>query len=295
MVVYKITNKINNKSYIGITKNFKQRMYEHTHHYKKHSLIGNKIKEYGSENFTFEILFDELTIAQAKEKEIEMIQYYNSFVPNGYNKTLGGDMMMGYSNGRAKLTKDQVIDIRTRFHNGEKHWDIYEEYKDIISFNDFKRVVTYKTYLNDNLIIGDKIGLGYNSGSLKRFENDDLLFSKAELDLMRDEYVKGTPTVEVFNMINKKCNFDYFRHAYTGRSYGHYRPEVFTDENKRKQHSKAKSGEYNSHAKLTWEDVRYIRDLRDKKLPYTLKELATRFNVSVSSIKNVINNTTWKE
>ena len=55
--IYKVTNNINNKVYIGRTINFHRRMHEHKNHmYKDYSLLHEDMKVYGFENFTFEII-----------------------------------------------------------------------------------------------------------------------------------------------------------------------------------------------------------------------------------------------
>lgn len=97
MLIYKITNTINNKSYIGQTiKTAEERWKEHqAHAFGSHPNDQNKtlykaIRKYGVENFTFEVLQDNIeTFEQLDKAEIYWIDYYNSFV-KGYNETFGG-------------------------------------------------------------------------------------------------------------------------------------------------------------------------------------------------------------
>lgn len=97
MLIYKITNLINNKCYIGQTiKTAEQRWKEHqSHAFGLHPNDQNKtlykaIRKYGLENFTFEVLQDNIeTFEQLDKAEIYWIDYYNSFV-KGYNETFGG-------------------------------------------------------------------------------------------------------------------------------------------------------------------------------------------------------------
>ena len=97
MLIYKITNKINNKCYIGQTiKNAEERWKEHqAHAFGTHPNDVNKtlykaIRKYGLENFTFEVLQDNIeTYEQLDKAEIYWIDFYNSFV-KGYNETFGG-------------------------------------------------------------------------------------------------------------------------------------------------------------------------------------------------------------
>lgn len=97
MLIYKITNIVNNKSYVGQTiKNADKRWKEHQQHaFGSHVNDQNKhlyraIRKYGLENFTFEVLQDNIeNYKQLDKAEIYWIDYYNSFI-KGYNKTFGG-------------------------------------------------------------------------------------------------------------------------------------------------------------------------------------------------------------
>lgn len=53
--IYKITNNINNKIYIGQSVHIKRRWAEHCKP-SSDSLISKAIKKYGKDNFTFEII-----------------------------------------------------------------------------------------------------------------------------------------------------------------------------------------------------------------------------------------------
>ena len=97
MLIYKITNKIDGKCYIGQTiKNAEERWREHqAHAFGTHPNDVNKtlykaIRKYGLENFTFEVLQDNIeTYEQLDKAEIYWIDFYNSFI-KGYNETFGG-------------------------------------------------------------------------------------------------------------------------------------------------------------------------------------------------------------
>lgn len=103
MLIYKITNKINNKSYIGQTiKSAEERWKEHQNHaFGKHEndikkVLYQAIRKYGLENFTFEVLQDNITNYEDLDKaEIYWIDYYNSFL-QGYNETRGGQLYHSY-------------------------------------------------------------------------------------------------------------------------------------------------------------------------------------------------------
>ena len=92
----------NGKRYIGITsKNPKDRWENgNGYHQKNQPVMYNAIRKYGWENIKHNILFDNLTEEEAKEKERELIQEYNTFIyaenSMGYNMTLGGEGTLGH-------------------------------------------------------------------------------------------------------------------------------------------------------------------------------------------------------
>ena len=106
--IYKITNKINGKIYIGQSIHPEQRFLQHCHKQKNYkSLINDAIKKYGKNNFDFEILgwFDDYN-----EKEKYYINFYSSLAPYGYNILEGGeDPPVG---ANSKITKEIAEQIQ---------------------------------------------------------------------------------------------------------------------------------------------------------------------------------------
>lgn len=83
--IYKITNLINGKIYIGQTNNYNRRYREH-----KNKMYGNcekvlydAINAYGFENFKMEQIED--YVENYNEREYYWIEYYDCQVPKGYN------------------------------------------------------------------------------------------------------------------------------------------------------------------------------------------------------------------
>jgi len=97
-VIYKATNKINNKSYIGFDSNWPNRKHIHKYHSETEnentSYFHRAIKKYGWENFEWTILKDDATL----EDEISLIEEYQTFhtYGKGYNLTKGGDGNLGW-------------------------------------------------------------------------------------------------------------------------------------------------------------------------------------------------------
>lgn len=104
MVIYKITNKINNKVYIGQTKqDLKKRLY--SHYNCKASLISKAFKKYGKENFIIEIIHKCETKKQLDYYEELYIKQYNCKVPYGYNILDGGLIRRMHSRSKKLLSK----------------------------------------------------------------------------------------------------------------------------------------------------------------------------------------------
>ena len=104
MIIYKITNNINGKAYIGQTvQPFKRRLSQHRENRK--SLISLAIKKYGWENFTAEILEECHTSEELDERERYYIAFFNTVTPNGYNLTDGSNHCTASEETRRKQSE----------------------------------------------------------------------------------------------------------------------------------------------------------------------------------------------
>jgi group I intron endonuclease len=101
--IYKCTNLINNKIYIGFTSHWPKRMHAHLaesfnkncKNYKHH--FHKAIRKWGQENFEWEIIYQSKDYDYCiKTMEPYFIKEYNSFGRNGYNETLGGEGTIGF-------------------------------------------------------------------------------------------------------------------------------------------------------------------------------------------------------
>lgn len=109
MIIYMVTNLINNKKYIGLTTNTfnirygapgvgSERMFKY-YSYKGNSMnehLFNSMKKYGIENFKVEIIDCAEDDEELKEKEKFWISFYNACDDRyGYNVSEGGDLSVG--------------------------------------------------------------------------------------------------------------------------------------------------------------------------------------------------------
>lgn len=90
-IVYKITNLVNNKIYIGQTsKSIKSRWYGHCAASQNQTLIARSIKKYGKDNFKIEELMYAFNKEDLNYLEQVIIETSSSLFPYGYNLSKGG-------------------------------------------------------------------------------------------------------------------------------------------------------------------------------------------------------------
>lgn len=104
-IVYQHKNKMNNKSYIGITSQDPEKRWNNGEGYKLQPFY-EAIKKYGWDNFEHIILEKNLTKKQAEEKEQFYIKYFDSY-RKGYNFSEGGES--GFNGGHHKEKTKQII------------------------------------------------------------------------------------------------------------------------------------------------------------------------------------------
>ena len=141
-VIYSITNKINNKRYIGVTTNFYNRKRVHLWAMKnlkhKNEKLLEAVKKYGFENFSIDIIEEsEGDWIEALKKENYYINFYDSH-NNGYNRSDGFDGSSLYKPSEEILIKQSERMKGNKYWLGRKHTD--EEKKKISEANKGKFV-----------------------------------------------------------------------------------------------------------------------------------------------------------
>lgn len=112
--IYKITNIINGKVYIGKTEfTIKRRFKQHCEDCKKERLnevrpLYRAMKKYGVDNFISEEI-EQCDNSILCDREKYWIQYYDSY-KHGYNATIGGD-------GTPRIDQQQVISLYNQLKN----------------------------------------------------------------------------------------------------------------------------------------------------------------------------------
>ena len=109
-LIYKHTNKINGKCYIGQTcyTNPTHRWHSDGSGYKSQQKFYRAILKYGWENFEHQVLIENLTKQEADELEIAYINQFDS-IENGYNLLIGGSGQTTQGEAVYQLSLDKQI------------------------------------------------------------------------------------------------------------------------------------------------------------------------------------------
>ena len=151
--IYKITNLINQHAYIGLSKTIEKRWWSHKNRYAQkddkeyNKALYRAFRKYGLENFKFEIL-EECSEELLPGREIYWIGYYNTYA-NGYNESPGGAVGMlcrDENHPNHKLTREDVIIIRTYYKNLARKKDIYSLFNERINFTGFHKIWNCATW-----------------------------------------------------------------------------------------------------------------------------------------------------
>lgn len=148
--IYLITNKINNKQYIGQTvRTVQERWHQHisqAYRYSDNCYLHNAIRKYGKDNFIITTIEEIENINILDDREIYWIQYYNTYAPNGYNLTLGGNGVRKY---------DHEL-IQQRWSEGKSSLEIRQEFN--ISSSALQNILhKYEDYCQEESIRRSKI------------------------------------------------------------------------------------------------------------------------------------------
>lgn len=120
-LIYKYTNLVNNKVYIGqTTEKIARRYYRHMNQLDDNTYFHRAIKKYGIENFALEIVEDNIPLEELDNREIYWIKYFDSYYTSnkGYNLTKGGQWGTSHQlicGSAEKEIKDLIRDTELTF------------------------------------------------------------------------------------------------------------------------------------------------------------------------------------
>ena len=216
--IYKITNKINGKSYIGYSNNIERRFKEHC--YKNEQTIDKAIRKYGADSFAFEVL-EECSLSELQEKEKYWISVYNTYYGYGYNEHEGGVNSVGENNNNAKLTESDVYAIRQAYNNHCQRRIVYEQYAHKITFSGFSKVWdgTSWPHICPEVFTEENKKFYMKEASNGELSNRAILTDE-EVIYARQRYVNET-AAQIWEDYKDRIQFQTFQQILWGRTYKH--------------------------------------------------------------------------
>jgi len=269
--IYCITNKINNKSYVGQSIDTEERWKDHisdafrkvgkTAVSKKYA-IHNAIAKYSVDSFLWQVIDQYDTLDEANEAEEFYIAYFQTLAPNGYNLHPGGR-----NKKPSQATKDKIrekLKIVGSFvgKRGPDHPNFGTK------FSEERKMEQSKRLSGDN-------------GPGKKITS--IIARQIYLDYLENTHIKIIELAEKYglkhgatlNILNKKCWKDATKDL----------PAVNLKDNTQ--------GENWVKSKLKENDVLDIIS-KYKTGNYIIQELADHYSISNAVISNIINNKSWK-
>lgn len=214
--IYKITKKIDGKSYIGQSNDIQRRFNEHKT--KKGLIIDQAIQKYGISAFNFEIL-EECSLEELNSREKYWIAFYNTYKGFGYNCNEGGGDSRGENNGRTKLTNNDVAYIRECYDLHYRRRDVYKQFKDKISFSAFASIWDGTTWKDIKQEVYTKENKEYYMHHATDGENSDkALLTNKEVILCRERYVNESAR-DIYKDFQDRMSYQTFQQMLWGRTY----------------------------------------------------------------------------
>lgn len=324
-IIYKITNLINGKVYVGLTTtSLKKRLVGHitTSKTNYNHPFYNSIRFYKIENFKEEEICECFSKKELGEKEQEYIILYNStdrkfgynINPGGYNNFVYQDhnkisirikeyhknnpqCQVGESNNNSKLTWKDVDAIRYNVEDLSVN-ELSEKYN--ISKMSIIKIKTNKLWIVydiDKYEKEDNAKRSMNRRGLAKI-NWYIVLEIRE----NKENLSTSELADKYNVDNRTICGIYTNDVWKIEAYPSDIKELAKDLkvnrilDKRSKYNisedKRMCGDKSHNSKFTWDDAFYIRENPDN-LPY--KQLAEKFNVSLGCINRIKANLRWKQ
>lgn len=273
-LIYKYTNKINQKSYIGQTiQSLSKRHSRHLYDSKTDDLYFHRaLQKYGVENFSLEVIEKDVPADLLNDREKYWIKYYNTFYLNdeGYNMTEGGQ----WGNAPRKLSDKSILEIKELLLESQYTLkDIAIEYD--VSLSCISDINTGRTWFDNNLVYPLNIKSKKNTTlSLGQFENIINLLKNTTLT-----YLEISQQLSLYEYTIGSIN--------------------------RGEHSMCKLSNYNfpirkptqNHTyqnKISQEQVKeVIYDLIFSNL--TNKQIGAKYNIHYNTISDISSGKSWKD
>ncbi len=214
--IYKITKKENGKSYIGQSNDIDRRFQEHKT--KTDIPVELAIQKYGINAFTYEVL-EECSLDQLDEREMYWIAYYNTYEGFGYNCNAGGGNNRGENNGRTKLTNEDVAYIRECYDMHLRRRDVYEQFKDKLTFSSFASIWDGTTWKDIKMEVYTQENKDfYKYHATDGATSEIAKFTEQEVLQMRKRYINENAR-SIYQDYKDRCNYQTLQQILWGRTY----------------------------------------------------------------------------
>lgn len=216
-IIYKHTNLINNKIYIGQTCQKVEERWRKGKGYDSKTYFAKAINKYGWDNFSHQIIEENiLTRQQANEREEYWIKFYHSNDPNyGYNMTEGGDGFNPKTGSYYSKKNWEDSSFRKKFEKPVicvNTGIIYKSLKEAANKNNIHKdsiskccTHIYKsagTDQNNNPLVWEF----FEEGKIYKYKNPKQLYNNSSR-------VICTTTQEIFNSIQEAANKYNIKHS----------------------------------------------------------------------------------
>lgn len=184
--IYKITNLINQKSYIGKTEKDDpyKRWEEHQRQANRTSTekrpLYSALNKYGFENFSFEILEETNNLVK---REVYWIDFFNTY-KIGYNATLGGD-------GKSYINTEEILKLYKQGYSCNQIAKMVHHHSDSIS-----------QVLSRNGVI---IRIGYGNKIVLQYSKDDIFIQEFGSITIAEEWCKDNKLTTSRPHISEVC------------------------------------------------------------------------------------------
>lgn len=218
--IYKITE-IKNPTifYVGKSNDIERRFKEYIYKTSQQSRIpfDNYITEKGADAFNYEVL-EECKLEELNEKEKYWINKLDA--KKSGNKFDGGlNDVVGTHNPNSKLTEDDVKNIRIAYNNHLKQKDIYEKYKDKITFKYFQNLWQGKSWSHIMPEVFTEENKKYYTSQTTKGENSSSAkFSNEEVIQIRKRYVNENAK-QIYEDYKDRVSYQSFQMILWGRYY----------------------------------------------------------------------------
>ena len=164
-------------------------------------------------------MLEECSLEELDEKEKYWIQYFNTYKGFGYNCNEGGGDSRGENNGRTKLTNQDVAYIRECYDLHKRRKEVYEQFKDKVSFDSFAAIWDGRTWKDIKQEVYTEENKNYYMYHATDGENSDFA-SLADEEVMkcRTRYIKETAK-EIHKDYADKISYQAFQAMLWGRTY----------------------------------------------------------------------------